>query len=572
MFDMLNIKDFTEVELEKLNYEIAVYMRGTGLSGSIEHFGMVYAAYLVAEYDLKDSSALEEYIEKNGSETRRLFLKGILVKGSSGAIELANNVGKDKLAAYLYHFPYYASKGEPEKTPGCIADLALRVLDIGKKDTVADFGCGAGDFMLHTAGKGAIKSFYGIEISSLMYEVATIRAELFADKAEIHIGDMFAIDEQLKFDKVFSNYPFALRLPFLGQPGQDYVKRLSEKIPDLKKATSSDWIFNSLVIDHLKNKGRAVAIASNGSTWNSLDRSIREYFIKKGYIEAVIALPAKMFEMVSIPTTMYVLSYGNDSIRMIDAKSICEQGRRQNIFTSENIDEIVGLLTADSEKSKIITMSELKEADYVLNPDRYLSAGVDIEEGVRFGDLMRRITRGAPLNASQLDEMVSEEPTDTQYLMLSNIQNGIISNDLPYLKDCDPKLEKYCIKKGNMLLSKNGAPFKIAVADMDDGRRVIGNGNLFIIELDEERVNPYFLKAFFDSDKGIAVMKSISVGTIMPNISAESLKNIKVPLPPMEKQLEIAHLYQAKQDEIKILRLRLERAQSELKGIFGEVG
>ena len=49
------------------------------------------------------------------------------------------------------------------------------------------------------------------------------------------------------------------------------------------------------------------------------------------------------------------------------------------------------------------------------------------------------------------------------------------------------------------------------------------------------------------------------------------LKKIKVPLPSIEKQNEIADLYQAKQDEIKVLQLKIKRAQNDLKGIFGEV-
>ena len=147
----------------------------------------------------------------------------------------------------------------------------------------------------------------------------------------------------------------------------------------------------------------------------------------------------------------------------------------------------------------------------------------------------------------------------------------MISEDLPYLKELDPKLSKYLIANRNLLLSKNGAPFKVAVAEIEEGRKILGNGNLFIIALNEEMVNPFFLKAFFDSEVGFASLKKIVVGTTIPNISLESLKKLVVPLPPMEKQNEIADLYQAKQDEIKILQLKLKKAHNALRGIFGEV-
>ena len=202
---------------------------------------------------------------------------------------------------------------------------------------------------------------------------------------------------------------------------------------------------------------------------------------------------------------------------------------------------------------------------------RYLENTVEIQDGVEFGSLIKSVTRGAQLKANELDEMISDTPTDVQYLMLSNIQNGMISEDLPYLKELNPKLGKYFIGNRNLLLSKNGAPFKVAVAEIEEGRKILGNGNLFIIALDEEKVNPFFIKAFFESEVGFASLKKIVVGSTIPNISLESLKKLIVPLPPMEKQNEIADLYQAKQDEIKVLQLKLEKAHNALRGIFGEV-
>ena len=39
----------------------------------------------------------------------------------------------------------------------------------------------------------------------------------------------------------------------------------------------------------------------------------------------------------------------------------------------------------------------------------------------------------------------------------------------------------------------------------------------------------------------------------------------------MKKQNKIAEMYQAKVDEVKVLQRRLNKAQEELRGIFGEV-
>ena len=45
--------------------------------------------------------------------------------------------------------------------------------------------------------------------------------------------------------------------------------------------------------------------------------------------------------------------------------------------------------------------------------------------------------------------------------MLANIQNGIINDDLPFIKSIDKKLEKYCVKNNSLVISKNGTPAKL---------------------------------------------------------------------------------------------------------------
>lgn len=121
-------------------------------------------------------------------------------------------------------------------------------------------------------------------------------------------------------------------------------------------------------------------------------------------------------------------------------------GRRQNELDDEAINEILELMTKNSANSKLVSIDEIATQDYAINPSRYLQKEVKVENGVPLGDLIVNITRGAQLKASELDELVSDKPTSYQYLMLANIQDGIISEDLPYLKELDKKQEKYCIK------------------------------------------------------------------------------------------------------------------------------
>ncbi len=571
---MLSILDYPSKELLGFKELEWTYHQMAKVDGRDETlFAAVYGAYLCSVNDLHSVEALDEYLEKSVSERRCLFVKSMLFGDLSLPVEM-NETGKFTKETYENYFRYCSLLDSGIKseygTPLSVSVLAACALDIHSGEKISDFGSGVGDFLCYASEGCKEASYYGVDINTSAVEISAIRVEILADDAEIEQGNIFEVDNSRKFDKIFSNYPFAIPMRSVENQGNQVAELLKE-IPDLRKGNASDWLFNAQIIKHLSDAGKAVTIMTTGSTWNLNITGIREYFVNKGLIEAVIALPSKLFPYHNVATVIVVLSRGNESVRMIDASDICEKGRRQTDFSKDDIQQIIDLLSEDSEHSVMIDIDTLKKNDYVLNPLRYLDAPIEIKDGVAFGSVIKRITRGAQITAKELDLLVTDEDTGYKYLMLSDIQNGMISDNLKYLDDPDPKYFKYFIGNRNLVLSKNGAPFKVAVAEVGEDEKIIGNGNLFIIELDEKKVNPYYLKAFFDSEMGTMSLQKIAVGAAIPNISAESLKKLIVPVPPIEKQNKIAEAYQAKVDEIKVLRLKLQKAQEAIKNIFEEV-
>lgn len=458
-------------------------------------------------------------------------------------------------------------------TPDSILKLVHKLLNVQPNDRVADICCGSGSYFVSAALEENRATYFGYELNAENSTIAQMRSELIDANIQVNLCDAFNLvmkdNSGEKFDKIFSNYPFGLRQKNLGA-GADYVKQLSERYPGISKATSSDWVFNSLLCDLLTENGKAIGIMTNGSTWNSIDIPIRKYFVENRMIESVIALPDRMFVSTHIPTTLIVFSHNNDSVRMIDATNICHSGRRLNEFSDTDIANIIEALSVDSEYSKEISIEELRVNEYSLSLSRYVEEGLKFSNGVPFGNVIKRITRGASCTARQLDEMVSEGVTNMQYLMLANIQDGIIDDKLPYLSSIDSKYEKYCLKNNSLILSKNGYPYKVAVASVKEGQRILANGNLYIIELDEEKANPYYIKAFFESEQGNAVLRSITVGGVIPNIGINKLRQVEIPIPSMAEQERIAQKYQATLDEISVLKLRLKKAINKLHHIVDE--
>lgn len=126
------------------------------------------------------------------------------------------------------------------------------------------------------------------------------------------------------------------------------------------------------------------------------------------------------------------------------------------------------------------------------------------------------------------------------------------------------------LNNNDLILSKIGVPHKIAVAAVKEGQQILASGNLYIIEIDEKKADPYYLRAFFESERGSAILKSITHGVAIQTIAADDLKNIRIPLLPMEEQKRIARKYCAEMDEIAILKRKIARTEERLHGVFDE--
>ncbi|MBR1852852.1 MAG: N-6 DNA methylase [Lachnospiraceae bacterium] len=545
-------------------------------------FAAVYGAYLCEKHGLQSEEELRGYLKQAVSENRRLFVADKLCGDLSIPVEMqrSKKFTEENYCSYfrlctLWDADLNEMKYLDQGTPLSVASLGARVLDIQPDDRVADLSCGMGDFICQAVSECGVASYYGVETYPEVSEICATRTEILAEyeaavsPVEISQGNLFSLDRERRFTKIFFNYPLGLSVKSLPIKNEE-LDALYQEIPGLGKVTSADWIFNAHVLNYLEEGGRAVVIMTNGSTSNSINTKVREYFVQEGWIEAVIALPPRLFTYTHIATDLVVLSRGNRQVRMVDAGEICDKGRRQTEFSEEDVREIVRLLRVDSERSVSVGADVLRQNNYVLSPSRYLETEEEMENGVPFAKVIKRIGRGAPLTAKDLDQLVTQENTGIQYLMLSDIQNGMLSEHLTQLKTLEPKYEKYLASNRTLLISKNGAPFKVAIAEVAEGEKIVANGNLFLIELDETRVNPYYLKAYFDSEEGSLALKKIAVGASIPIISAEALGKLVIPIPPMGAQYKIAERYRAKSAEIRELQRKLEKAQDELRNVFSQ--
>lgn len=569
----VSVKELKEKEglkVEEISWSISNRMRELGNISVYGGFCLAYVAYLSLKNKINDVYQLIEYMELTFSVERVSFIKGNIENLWNVALEIGEEYSEDTLLAVVLWWPLQGNKfmGECE-TPQSVVKLANEILQISK-DKVADFCSGIGAFLMSAIEKNPESQFYGVEIVTDVKEVAEIRTELISDQVKIERKSVLNINDNMMFDKIFCDYPWGIKTKdSIGNNGE--LKAIYDVIPEVQKAAAGDWAFIINVMNHLNKNGKAVVSVSNGVTWNGgINTVIREKFVKEGFVEAVIALPSNLYLNTGIACSLLVLSRNNKNIRMIDATEMVSIGRRQNVLNDENVSKIIELLNTDDDNSKLVSIKEMAENEYIFNPSRYLQKEMVVKNGVPFESVIKNITRGAQIKAAVLDEIVSDEPTNMQYLMLANLQDGIISEDLPYLKEMNPKYEKYCIKNGSLVISKNVSPVKMAIASVKEGNKILANGNLYVIELDEDKINPYFLKAYLESENGKAALSRVAVGATLLNLPVEGLKKITIPLPDLKSQKIIADKYYTKIKEIKELKYKLEKATAELGHIYTE--
>ena len=383
----ISVKELKEKEgskVEEISWNISNRMRELGNTSVYGGFCLSYVAYLSLKNKINDVYQLVEYVELTFSPERVSFIKGNIENLWNVAIEIGEAYSEETLLAVVLWWPLQGNKfmGECE-TPQSVVKLANEILQISN-DKAADFCSGIGTFLVNAIERNPESQFYGVELVTEVKEIAEIRTELISDRVKIEQKSVLDIDDNLMFDKIFCDYPWGIKAKdSIGS--NEALQAIYDEIPEVQKVAAGDWIFIINVMNHLNKNGKAVISVSNGVTWNGGNNTIiREKFIKQGFVEAVIALPQNLYLNTGIACSLLVLSRNNKNIRMIDATEMVSVGRRQNILSDENISEIVELLNTDDKNSRLVSIEEVAENEYVLNPSRYLQQETVVKNGVLF--------------------------------------------------------------------------------------------------------------------------------------------------------------------------------------------
>ena len=461
-------------------------------------------------------------------------------------------------------------------TPNSINELCYKILEHNNSgNDVLDICSFTGNFLTYYAKKQPSYYYSGIEISTRSNLVAQLRLNILNVKNELFNNNVFDYNTNKKYDKIFCNYPLGVKLD---DHAVNYLNNINNRINYIyTNKTSSSWAFINIVINSLKDTGKAIVVMNNAGLYSlkNSDVEFRKLLVSGGYIESVISLPEKLFANTSIPVTLLVLSNNNDKIKFINAEKMIQNNKLINSAKLLNIEEILNEYAniSDSSYTKIIDNKELVNESFNLHVQNYMGIeNLEIKFPRILNELCFDVYRGYQISANDIN--LNSEPQEGllehKIVNIVNIIDGIIENNLTKIYLEDGKLNKYLLKNKDLLVTLKGAINRFSVVELKENERLIPSGNFTVLRLDTSIVNPYYLKMFFESSKGNAIINSIKSGGALPSINISQLKDIKVPVPPIEEQNKIVNRYLAKTDEIQMIKSKLKNLENSLTEIKNE--
>ena len=309
--------------------------------------------------------------------------------------------------AYMYMIMQFGSQAGKKAgeffTVRPVARLLAKLAEPKEGARICDPACGSGGLLLlageEVENQGSKNyALYGQESTGSTYQLARMNMFLHGkDGTRLEWGDtlnnplLVEDDRLMKFDIVIANPPFSLKKWGAENAENDKYNRFFRGIPPKDKG---DFAFITHMVETAKTKsGRVAVIVPHGVLFRGgAEGKIRQALIEENIIDAVIGLPAGLFQTTGIPVAILIIDRSREAgganekkkdILFIEASKEFKPGKAQNTLSEDNIEKIYNTY-ANREKidkfSRKVMSAEIKENDYNLNITRYVDTFVEEEE------------------------------------------------------------------------------------------------------------------------------------------------------------------------------------------------
>jgi len=365
----------------------------------------------------RDNSSLKGVLPKNYArealDKRRL---GELIDLFTNTMFTSDNA-KDLLGqVYEYFMGQFADSegkhGGEFYTPRSIVKLLVEMLE-PYRGRIYDPACGSGGmfvwsekFVQEHSGRAGDIAIYGQELNETTWRLAKMNMAIRGIDADLRRGDTLHDDKfpDLKADYIIANPPFNI-----SDWGQEQLQNDIRWKYGLPPRGNANYAWIQHFIHHLAPTGTAGFVLANGSmsSQSSGEGEIRKQLLEANLVDAIVTLPSQLFFNTGIPACLWFVSRDranrSGKTLFIDGRNLGKMVTRRNRELSpEEIAQVAktyhDFKTQNGEYedapgfTKVATLEEIKEHDYVLTPGRYVGSEAVEEDDEAFTEKMQRLT------------------------------------------------------------------------------------------------------------------------------------------------------------------------------------
>lgn len=494
-------------------------------------------------------------------------------------------------------------------TPKQVIACMVQLLDMEHGGTVYDPCCGSGAILCGAAEQNPDKKLrlYGQTLHQRAF--TTCQMNLALRGLSVNLGKHAAntllkdIHAGASFDYILANPPFNLSDWCADAFGRRDA-RWQYGYPPRKNANFA-WLQH--IISHLSGNGRAVVLLPNSTltTQNRAESQIRRNILLDGWVEAVIALPPKLFYNTKVPCCAWVIhrSAARDTVLLVDARQLDFRDRQGGAILHDLLCRYQqGALLKRTEWYAAVLHTELAQRQYILSPNLYTRpkeqalpslAQISADFSALADTLCRRIsaaplkeniriwkTKTAPANwnSAYLPEIyeifggvTAEKQAFGHGTPMADVKTVIHHMFLPDHFSARVALPaaaagKYAIKRGDVLLNRTSetvealACCSVAFKDMD---AVYGAYLKRLRPIKADVVDPLYMAGYFRSALYRQEVARVSfVYTTRANINLQQLSQIRVYYPDMAWQRAVGETLFA------VHRFRQESRDAEINALL----
>ncbi len=572
----------------------------------------------------------DAYLPYRDPQTLNLFLKEI----NEFKYDHSENLGN----AFEYLLSILGSQGDAGqfRTPRHIIDFIVEVVDPKKDETILDPACGTAGFLISSYKhikkinssnydpendvpafaqtenkditdlqiqsngkykgdklkpadrKKLAKNIVGYDISPDMVRLSLVNMYLHGFVTpQIQEYDTLTYEDKWDddFDVILANPPF-----MTPKGGIRPHKRFQVQ------ANRAEVLFVDYIAEHLKINGRAGIIVPEGIIFQSSNayKKLRKMLVDDNYLFAVVSLPAGVFQpYAGVKTSILFLDkqlakksddilfikVENDGFdlgaqrRRIDKndlpaayKLLCRKKHETHEKFKEIIKKYPNALLVKKEKIA-------ENGDYNLTGDRYKQT-IDYSNVkwpmVKLGDVVQIERGGSP---RPIQDFITKDKNGINWIKIGDVAKGekYITKTKQKIKPTGISKTRL-VKEGDFILSNSmsfGRPYICKI------KGAIHDGWLLLRINDDNKLLSDFLYQILGADLLQQQYKSLATGGVVKNLNSKLVRNVKIPLPPLEIQKQIVSEIEAEQKMVdeckKLIEIYEQKTKEKIAEVWGEI-